>query len=152
MCDGFQVVFNLLNQRAYNLIKSAGKEKYGIIVRMPLQFGLLTGKFSLSTTFTNNDHRSFRLTADVLQQTLRFLEEKIWPVADKEKVNKTQLALSFILNVPEVSTVIPGIRTPVHSKQNTEGLKKLSDENHNYLLSLADNELKPIMEILEKAG
>ncbi len=146
------MVFNILNQRAYNLIKNAGTSKFGIIARMPLQFGLLTGKFSSSTTFNKDDHRSFRLKDEVLQNTLQLLNEKVWPLAKKEKLNKTQLALSFILSVPEVSTVIPGIRTPAHVMQNTGGLIKLSDDAFHFLLSMADKEMKPIMELLEKAG
>lgn len=150
--DGLQVVFNILNQRAYNLIKNATNLKHGIIARMPLQFGLLTGKFSSSITFNKDDHRSFRLKDEVLQKTLHFLNEKVWPITDKEQLTKTQLALSFILSVPDVSTVIPGIRTSEHIMQNTVGLKKLSDDVFHYLLSMADKELKPIMELLAKAG
>jgi aryl-alcohol dehydrogenase-like predicted oxidoreductase len=152
LSDGFQLVFNIINQRAYNLINRAGKKGYGIIARMPLQFGLLTGKFSSSTSFTEDDHRSFRLTPEVLQQTLSFLENKVWIVNKEEGLNETSLALSFILSNEYISTIIPGIRTPEHVEKNTSGLKKLSGKNLNYLLSLADNELKPIMELIEKTG
>ncbi|MFN2456652.1 MAG: aldo/keto reductase [Chitinophagaceae bacterium] len=152
LADGFQLVFNLINQRAYDIIKTGGEKNYGIIVRMPLQFGLLTGKFSSSTTFSPDDHRSFRLTQNVLQQTLQFLEDKVWPVAEKEKLTKTALALSFILTCPQASTVIPGIRTKEHVSQNTSGVRKLSDKNFSYLLSLANKELEPIVELLENTG
>ncbi len=152
LADGFQLVFNIINQRAHNLINMAGEKGYGIIARMPLQFGLLTGKFSSSTSFGSDDHRSFRLTPEVLKQTLSFLENKIWTIAKEEKLNETQLALSFILGNDYISTIIPGIRTPEHVEKNTTGLKKLSEKNLNYLLSLAGNELKPIMELIEKTG
>ncbi|HVE60977.1 MAG TPA: aldo/keto reductase, partial [Chitinophagaceae bacterium] len=76
LADGFQLVFNIINQRAYNLINKAGGKGYGIIARMPLQFGLLTGKFSSSTSFKPDDHRSFRLTPEVLKRALSFLENK----------------------------------------------------------------------------
>ena len=152
LADGFQLVFNIINQRAYNLINKAGEKGYGIIARMPLQFGLLTGKFSSSTTFSADDHRSFRLTSEVLLQTLSFLEKHVWTINKEEKLNKTELALSFILSNKYVSTTIPGIRTPEHVTTNTSGLKKLSEKNLSYLLSLAGNELKPIMELIEKTG
>ena len=130
--DGFQLVFNLINQKAIEVIKDACRKGYGIIARMPLQFGLLTGKFSADTKFRNDDHRSFRLTPEIIERTLKVLEEKVWPVATKEQLTKTQLALSFILSFKEISTIIPGIRTPDHVVQNTEGLKSLKAENLKY--------------------
>ncbi|RYF78502.1 MAG: aldo/keto reductase, partial [Chitinophagaceae bacterium] len=63
--DGFQLVFNLMNQRASNTIKKAAASGYGVIARMPLQFGLLTGKFSSQSSFAADDHRSFRLTPEI---------------------------------------------------------------------------------------
>jgi len=150
--DGLQLVFNIINQRAHDLINKAGEKGYGIIARMPLQFGLLTGKFSSSASFNADDHRSFRLTPEVLQQTLSFLKDKVWPITKEERLNETELALSFILSNDYISTTIPGIRTPEHVEKNTNGLKKLTEKNLNYLLSLAGKELKPIMELIEKTG
>src|SRR5436305_10100679 len=95
--DGFQLVFNLINLRADNLITQASEQGYGIIARMPLQFGLLTGKFSSTTKFTEDDHRSFRLTPSIMRKSLEILEDKIWPIAQSEGMSKTQLALNFIL-------------------------------------------------------
>ena len=112
--DGFQLVFNLINRRALSLIKNAAEKNYGIIARMPLQFGLLTGKFNRSMTFSEDDHRSFRLSAEILARSLSILEEKVWPIAAKEGLSFTQLAMSFILSFSEISTVIPGIRTTEH--------------------------------------
>ena len=150
--DGFQLVFNMINQRALPIIKEASAKGYGIIARMPLQFGLLTGKFTASTTFAAEDHRSFRLTPSVLIKSLQILETKISSLAAKNKIDLVSLALSFILSMPEISTVIPGIRTPVHVLQNTSGLKKLAKDDINFLLSLADNDWKPVMEMMEKQG
>ena len=150
--DGFQLVFNLVNQRAYQTIIRASEAGYGIIARMPLQFGLLTGKFSPSSHFTEGDHRNFRLTPEIIRKTLDVLEQKVWPVGEEEKLSPVALALSFILSCREISTVIPGIRTPQHVLQNTAGLKKLDTDNFEFLLSLADTDLKPLMELMEKQG
>jgi aryl-alcohol dehydrogenase-like predicted oxidoreductase len=149
--DGFQLVFNLINQRAISIIKKASIEGYGIIARMPLQFGLLTGKFSSQTAFAKDDHRSFRLTPDILHQATELLENKVWPVAEKEALNLTQLALSFILSFPEITTVIPGIRTEDHVQQNTAGLKQLSETNKKFLHSLS-TEWEAIVQLMEKKG
>jgi aryl-alcohol dehydrogenase-like predicted oxidoreductase len=150
--DGFQLVFNIINQKAIDVIKKATANGYGIIARMPLQFGLLTGKFSAVAKFEKDDHRSFRLTTEIIERTLKILEEKVWPFADEEQINKTQLALSFILSFKEISTVIPGIRTPEHVIQNTTGVKRLKNETIEFLQSLADTDWKPIVELMEKQG
>lgn len=150
--NGFQLVFNLINQKALELVKQAGENGYGVIARMPLQFGLLTGKFDEHATFSKDDHRHFRLTEEALIQSLQLLKEKVWPVAEKENISKTALALSFILGVQEISTVIPGIRTPEHVQQNTAGLKKLPNEIMQQLLSLGKNEMQPLMQLMERIG
>jgi len=150
--DGFQLVFNLINQRAKSILREAGEKNLGIIARMPLQFGLLTGKFNSKTKFGFDDHRSFRLTSEILKRTLQVLEEKVWPIARAEDMSKIAIALNFILNFPEVSTVITGIRTKEHVEQNTSGIKKLSDLHAGYLQSLSEVEWKPVMEMLERNG
>lgn len=150
--NGFQLVFNMINQRAMQLMKEAASAGYGIIARMPLQFGLLTGKFSSSTRFSDDDHRSFRLTSGIMEKALDILEEKIWPLAEKKGMSKTAYALSFILSFSEISTIIPGIRTPEHVRQNTEGLSILDADEVAFLQSLALEDWKPVMDMMEKQG
>ena len=150
--NGFQLVFNLINQLAVNTIRKANKHGYGIIARMPLQFGLLTGKFTAETKFEKDDHRNFRLTPEIIQSTLKVLKEKVWPTGEKEHLNKTQLALSFILSFKEISTIIPGIRTPEHVVQNTTGLKLLSKEHLELLQSLSETDWKQVVELMRKQG
>lgn len=150
--DGLQLVFNVINQRALETIRQAGERGYGIIARMPLQFGLLTGKFSTGTTFSEDDHRHFRLTPAILQQTLQVLEEKVFPLAAKEQLTPAALALSFILSHPQIATVIPGIRTPEHVTANTSGLRQLSTETMQQLTALKEEEWLPVLELMEKAG
>lgn len=150
--NGFQLVFNVMNQKAYSIMQQSAAAGYGIIARMPLQFGLLTGKITPGTTFDKNDHRSFRLTPDIITATLKILNEDVWPIAEKEEMAKTSFALNFILSCKEVSTVIPGIRTPEHVKQNTSGLKKLSAKDQQILLQMADEQWKPVVDMMEKQG
>lgn len=149
--DGFQLVFNIINQRALGVMEKAASKGYGVIARMPLQFGLLTGKFSASSQFEKNDHRSFRFSPEIIEKSLRLLEEKVWPVAKNEGLSETGLALSYILSFPEVSTIIPGIRTPAQVQGNTEGLKALTEENKALLRSLA-TEWEPILQMMEQRG
>jgi aryl-alcohol dehydrogenase-like predicted oxidoreductase len=152
LADGFQLVFNLVNQRALALMKKAFQNGYGIIARMPLQFGLLTGKFSSSASFAKDDHRSFRLTPAILQATLQVLEDKAWPVAGEEQLSKTELALSFILSHEEISTAIAGIRTPEQVIKNTSGLKKLSQASLQKLQALSGTDWKAVMNLMEEQG
>jgi len=149
---GFQLVFNLINQKAHKIMQQSDAAGYGIIARMPLQFGLLTGKITPETTFDENDHRSFRLTPEIISATLKVLDQDVWPMTMEERMTKTSLALSFILSCKEVSTVIPGIRTPEHVKQNTSGLKNLSSKDQERLLQMADEQWKPVVEMMEKQG
>ncbi|MGZ3853398.1 MAG: aldo/keto reductase, partial [Flavisolibacter sp.] len=150
--QGFQLVFNLINQKAIGVMKKASQKGYGVIARMPLQFGLLTGKFDANTKFAKDDHRSFRLTPAIIENTLGILKDKVWPVAQEEGLTKTQLALSYILSFPEISTIIPGIRTPEHVVQNTEGLKPLTKDHVAFLHSLSEKDWKPVIEMMEKQG
>lgn len=151
LADGFQLVFNLVNQRALATIEQAAAKGYGLIARMPLQFGLLTGKFSSSTRFSGDDHRSFRFSPAIMEKALRLLEEKVWPVGEKEGLSKTGLALSYILRFPEISTVIPGIRTPQQVQGNTDGLKKLSAQSKAFLQALS-GEWEPVVQLMEQRG
>ncbi|PIU44529.1 MAG: aldo/keto reductase [Ignavibacteriales bacterium CG07_land_8_20_14_0_80_59_12] len=149
--DGLQLVLNIMNQRAVRVMKKAAEHGYGIIARMPLQFGLLTGKFTKSTRFEKNDHRSFRMTPDILALALDALEGA-WPLAVKYGISKTSLALSFIASFDEVSTIIPGIKTPEQAEANTKDILKLSDEDMAFLRKLFNEKLCRVVERMEKQG
>lgn len=126
--DGFQLVLNILNQRSLNLIKRSKEKEYGVIARIPLQFGLLTGKFSKEKKFDKNDHRYFRLPPEFLSELLESLYD-VWEIQDKYGISKTSFALSFILSVDGISTVIPGIKTPQQAEQNTKDIIKINEED-----------------------
>jgi aryl-alcohol dehydrogenase-like predicted oxidoreductase len=149
--DGMQAVFNLINQRSLSTIMKAAEQGYGIIARMPLQFGLLTGKFRYDEMFAPDDHRSFRLTPEILHLSLKILAEHVWPIASDENMNETQLALSFSLSYPEICTVIPGIRTSLHVQQNTTGLKALRTKNRSFLQGLSAK-WEEVVRLMEKQG
>ncbi len=133
--DGFQVVLNIINQRGLSAIQKAGKYGKGIIVRMPLQFGLLTGKFDENTRFPMNDHRFFRLPPELLVEVLEALEP-VWQLSEKYGISATAFAMSYILSQPEVSTVIPGIRTPAQAEDNVNGIVPLCPEDLELLHNL----------------
>ncbi len=149
--DGFQLVYNLINQLALPLIKRAATN-YGIIARMPLQFGLLTGKFKRNQQFAQNDHRSFRLNEELMQSSLQILEEKIWPLVQTYQTTKTGLAMSFILSQPGISTVIPGIRTKEQAIENTSGIIQLDDTDRLLLENLFSTSWLPLVQEMKALG
>jgi aryl-alcohol dehydrogenase-like predicted oxidoreductase len=146
---GFQLVFNLISQLALPVMEKAYENGYGVIARMPLQFGLLTGKFSSDTEFTKDDHRSFRLTKEIIEKSNKILDEKIWPLCDKYGISKTSLALSYILSFDSVSTVIPGIRTVQHAVENTK-IVRLDKHDVLFLKELYKTDWEEIVQLMEK--
>ena len=149
--DGFQLVFNLINQRALDLLKPASEAGFGLIARMPLQFGLLTGKLNTDSKFPTGDHRSFRLTPEILTKSLTMLNDKVWPHAKALDIDKVAFALSFILTHQEISTTIPGLRTTEQVIQNTGGIHQL-DEGLVRELEQLSFDWEPVVESMEKLG
>lgn len=149
--NGFQLVLNLLNQRSLPLLEQAAQNGYGIIARMPLQFGLLTGKFDNGVSFTENDHRKNRLTKEVVEAANHALSA-IWVLCQKYNCSKAQLALSYVLSHPQVSVIIPGIRTADHVKGNTTGLFHLDINDMEMIESAGKGSLNVIMEMIEQRG
>jgi aryl-alcohol dehydrogenase-like predicted oxidoreductase len=142
--DGFQLVLNIINQEALQTVEKAQQAGYGIIARMPLQFGLLTGKFTKDTTFPEDDHRNFRLPPDILSELVDTLEE-VWPLAGKYRITKTELAMSFILSFEGISTVIPGIKTPEQADLNSSGIVKLTEEDMDIITGMYQSKFRDIL-------
>jgi len=149
--QGFQLALNILNQRALPVLEKASKNGYGVIARMPLQFGLLTGKFDTNSAFPLNDHRHNRLTKEVIANSGEALKP-VWELCKKYDITKTQLALSYVLSYPAVSTIIPGIRTPEHVMQNTTNLTRIDDADMKMIEDLGKAEFVPVMELIQKQG
>ena len=128
--DTLQLVYNLLKPRmAKDVIPLALEEDVGIIVRVPFQYGLLTGKFDRDTTFGQDDHRSWTLSPETMDRGVRLLEA-LEPHLEDHKLTPVQLALKFALSHPGVSTTIPGARTPdqVEANASASDGKALSSE------------------------
>jgi aryl-alcohol dehydrogenase-like predicted oxidoreductase len=150
--DGFQLVFNIINQKALPIMETAAAKGYGIIARMPLQFGLLSGKIKPNTKFANDDHRSYRLVPAIIEEALTILNQKVWPLLDKYQTTAAGLALSYILSYEAVSTVIPGIRTPEHVLLNTNHIVQLEKADQLYLRALYETNWQHVMLLMEQQG
>lgn len=149
--NGFQLVLNIINQAALPIMKKAAENGLGIIARMPLQFGMLTGKFDEECEFPENDHRKKRLTNIVIETANKALNP-VWDLCKKYEISKTQLALSYILSYQEVSTVIPGIRTAAHAQSNTLGLIQLEKEDILMIEDLGVGNLIPVLDLIKQQG
>ena len=150
--NGFQLVFNLINQKALAIMQQASQKGYGIIARMPLQFGLLSGHIKPDTVFPTDDHRSCRLVPTIIESVLKILKQEVWPLLQKYQTTEAGLALSYILSYDEISVVIPGIRTPQHVSLNTNHLVQLEAADKMHLQKLFETHWQPVMEMMEKQG
>ena len=147
LCSGFQLVFNIINQRSLDVINPAGEHNYGVIARMPLQFGLLTGKFTVDSKFEREDHRSVRLNEKILTKSLESLE-KVWYLCEKYDISKTSLAMSFVMSHNDITTSIPGIKTPEQAELNTKELVRLEEEDVKILHKMFTNEFDEIVKMM----
>ena len=127
-CTSLQTIFNLFRQDAVDtLLPAAQKADVGIIVRLPLASGLLSGKMSKMTIFTAGDHRSYNRDGDAFYvgETFSGLPfDKGVAFADQLKhwlpagMSLADLALRWILDQPAVSTLIAGVTRPDQLRAN----------------------------------
>ena len=117
--DTLQVRYNLLEREAEKILfPKAIEYGIGIIVRIPLLFGLLTGKFNRDTRFDGDDHRKFNLSPEKLERYLAQLEQ-LKPFFDNyPDQTMTQTSLRFCISHPACQTVIPGAKTPAQVRDN----------------------------------
>lgn len=114
--DVLQVYYNIMTREAEKELFPLCIDKgIGTLIRAPLKSGILTGKFTLDTTFPSSDHRANWLKGELLERA----------VAEADAVNRiagpmpaAEAALRFILNQQAVSSVIPGAKTPEQVEKN----------------------------------
>jgi aryl-alcohol dehydrogenase-like predicted oxidoreductase len=123
-----QIIFNLFRQRPAELFfREAKKRDIGIIVRVPLASGLLTGLYDSGTVFNTKDHRHFNRKGEAFDKGETFSGidydlglkavgslKSLFP----EMKNLAPLALQWILTFDEVSCIIPGASKPDHVVSN----------------------------------
>ena len=116
--DTLQVVYNILHQDPEEqLFSLAQKEHIGIIARVPLERGVLSGRFKSTAEFAQRDWRRGVFPDEALTQANAAVE-KLQFLVKGEVPNLAQAALRFVLCHPAVSTMIPGIRTVKQAEDN----------------------------------
>lgn len=123
-----QVIFNIFRQKpAQELLPAAQEKGVGIIVRLPLASGLLTGKLDKTTVFSEQDHRNFNREGQAFNvgetfAGIRFekgieLSEQLRALVP-QGMTMVQMALRWILDHEAVSVVIPGASSPQQAEAN----------------------------------
>ncbi len=116
--DTLQVVYNILHQDPEaQLFLLAQKDNIGIIARVPLERGVLSGRFRSTAEFAQKDWRRGVFSEEGLAQTHAAVE-KLGFLVKGEVPTLAQAALRFVLSNPIISTVIPGIRTVQQAETN----------------------------------
>ncbi|CAG7631849.1 aldo/keto reductase [Paenibacillus allorhizosphaerae] len=148
-----QVIYNIFRQKPEReLLPKAHAQGVGILVRLPLASGLLTGKFTERSTFDPEDHRSFNRNGDSFNVGETFaglpfetgvqLSRKLQWIADG-RGNMTRAALRWILDNPNITCVIPGFRNTAQVEDNLGALNvpSFSTEERGKLEALYAEEI-----------
>lgn len=115
--ETIQTIVNLIDQRPLDdLFPETDKNNIGIIAREPLACGLLTGKYSKESTFHKMDHRN-SWSREKLETDL-YKVDLICNAFNTKRVLLKQAAVEFVLSLPSVSTVIPGMKTVQHVREH----------------------------------
>lgn len=127
-----QVIFNIFRQKPLVELFPKAKEKgVGILARVPLASGLLTGKFSVESKFESDDHRNFNQSGEAfnvgetfaglgLEKGVELAGKLKWIAEGRD--NMTRAALKWILEHDEISCVIPGFKTVAQVKDNLQAV------------------------------
>ncbi len=149
-----QIIFNMFRPKpAERFFPAARARRVGILARVPLASGLLSGKLRRDSAFAPSDHRAFNRHGEAFDQGETFsgvdyeaglaAVEELRPLVPPG-ASLAQLALRWILMFPEVSAAIPGGRTPAQAEENVAAtrLPPLSDDLMRQVADIYDRRLR----------
>ena len=150
-----QIILNAFRLKPLAEVLPAAREAgVGIIARVPLASGLLSGKYSADTTFGADDHRTYNLhgAAFDVGETFSGVDfetglaavERLRPLVP-EGATLAQFALRWIVDQPGVSVVIPGARNPeqAHANAAAAALAPLDQDTHKAVAAVYDELIRP---------
>lgn len=149
-----QIILNVFRRKPLEEVLPAAREAgVGIIARVPLASGLLSGKYDEHTTFAASDHRTYNRKGEAFDvgETFAGVPFEVGVVAAREVASFTpagattaQLALRWIIDQPGVSVVIPGARSPEQARGNAEAaeLPPLDHETLDGLQRIYDESIR----------
>ena len=152
-----QIIFNIFRQRPAELFFDRAKErKVGILARVPLASGMLTGKFTRDSQFAADDHRTFNRDGESFdrgetfsgvdyQTALRAVEELRGLVP--EEMTMAQFALRWILMFDAVTCAIPGAKHASQAEDNAlaADLPPLTPETMRAIEQIYDRRIRPLV-------
>ncbi|MFI9829006.1 aldo/keto reductase [Streptomyces sp. NPDC051913] len=153
-----QIIFNAFRMKPLQKVLPAAQEAgVGIIARVPLASGLLSGKYTKDTVFPENDHRTYNRhgesfdvgeTFSGVDYTTGVEAAAEFSALAPEGYTPAQLALRWIVQQPGVTTVIPGARNPEQARANAAAatLPELSDETLSAVRDIYERRIKDQVE------
>lgn len=150
-----QIIYNLFRQRPADVFfREATHRHVGILARLPLSSGMLTGKLDASSMFTDDDHRQFNRHGEAFDQGETFsgldfavgldAVERLRPLVPAG-MTLAQFALRWILMAPDVTCAIPGARTRRQVEENVSAadLPDLSEDVMRQAREVYDTLVRP---------
>jgi aryl-alcohol dehydrogenase-like predicted oxidoreductase len=117
LIDSVQVIYNIFDQNPEDELFPACREhNVAVIARVPFDEGTLTGNLTKDSKWPEGDWRNTYFVAENLIASVE-RADRLKPVVP-EGMTMAEMALRFILAEPTVSTIIPGMRKPVHVEAN----------------------------------
>ena len=126
-----QIILNVFRRKPLEFVLPAAQAAgVGIIARVPLASGLLSGRYDESTTFAKNDHRNYNRKGEAFDvgETFSGVDYETGVRAAREfsrlvsdlpfELTPAQAALAWVVQQPGVTTVIPGARSPEQARAN----------------------------------
>jgi aryl-alcohol dehydrogenase-like predicted oxidoreductase len=150
-----QIIFNMFRLRpAEEFFPKATERKVGILARVPLASGLLTGKITAETTFPPDDHRNYNIHGEAFDRGETFsgvdLDKGLAAVEELKQLvptgmNLTQMALRWILMFEAVTCAIPGAKRVKQVEENVTAatLPPLDGETMRGIQSVYERWVKP---------
>ena len=125
--SAMQMEYNVMNQSAAGAFAAAQRAGLGVISRVPLGRGFLSGQIDESKQFSDDDTRKRSLTPENIRKFQVHLD-KVKGLSAQLGVSPAELAVRFCASNPNVSCVIPGVRTAEQAKQNAASAEPLPAE------------------------
>ena len=153
--ESVQMIINMFRQRPVEeFLPLAGRKDKGVIVRVPLASGLLTGKFSRDTEFSPQDHRSFNRNGEAFDKGETFSGvdyetgiEAVEALKDAlpEEYPLSAYALKWLLMQNGISTIIPGASSPEQLQANIQAaeLPDLTPKQLRFIGEVYTRYIKP---------
>jgi aryl-alcohol dehydrogenase-like predicted oxidoreductase len=152
-----QIIFNMFRHRPAELLfEQTKKRKVGILARVPLSSGMLTGKLKPDDTFTPDDHRAFNRYGEAFDrgETFSGVDYNVGLQAVEELkaicppgMSMVQFALRWILMFDAVTCAIPGAKRPSQAEENftAADLAPLSEETMTQVRAIYDRHIRELV-------